>query len=150
MEAKFLLCLLMVQILAIDGGTTVSSAFAAPFANLPGHRPKHDLCNFASRDVPPSPLTRVFLSNQNNDDKNMGKITGTDAGVWLLGFALIFNIWAFSIPVEFRRARVCSAEQVELYPESKCMTTEMWLEGVTEYYKNGGGVSFDFSIEGQE
>ena len=53
----------------------------------------------------------------------------------------------FSIPVEFRRARLCSEEQVRLNPDSKCMTFEMWTKGVSEYYGNGGGINFDFSVD---
>jgi hypothetical protein len=30
------------------------------------------------------------------------------------------------------------------------MTSEMWWGGIAEYYRTGGGVQFDFSIEGKE
>jgi hypothetical protein len=30
------------------------------------------------------------------------------------------------------------------------MTAKEWASGVAEYYANGGGIKFDFSIEGNE
>jgi hypothetical protein len=75
---------------------------------------------------------------------------GLGRGKILLIIALIANVWAFSIPVEFRRARLCTEEDVKLYPEKHCMTFGAWRTGVAEYYANGGGVKFDFSIEGKE
>jgi hypothetical protein len=56
----------------------------------------------------------------------------------------------FSIPTEFRRARICTDEDVRLHPEEHCTTFASWRTGVAEYYANGGGVKFDFSIEGKE
>ena len=64
--------------------------------------------------------------------------------------AMFVNVWMFSVPTEFRRAKMCSEEQVLLYPDSNCMTFKSWKEGIAEYYANGGGVKFDFSIEGKE
>lgn len=152
------LCLLLVQFLDTEGFVSSSGTFAAPF--IAQHQKlekaqtrslqKHDIRMLTNRKNHSSDLTRVCLAKQSNDDKNMDKITGVDNGVWILGFMICFSVWMFSIPVEFRRARSCSAEQVRLYPESKCMTNEMWLDGVIDYYKNGGGISFDFSIEEQE
>ena len=62
----------------------------------------------------------------------------------------MLNVWIFSIPPEFRRARFCTEEDVRLHPEKNCQTFDMWRKGVAEYYANGGGVEFDFSIEGRE
>jgi len=92
--------------------------------------------------------TPLYLSkDENPDEKDMGSITGTDQGVWLLGLAVICSVWFFTIPTEFRRSRLCDAEQVKLYPESKCITPSGWWSGVTGYYANGGGISWDFSLE---
>ena len=154
----FVLCLLLVQILETEGFVSASNAFASPFAGQQqklekgriGSLHKNGLGFLTNRENDSLVLTRVSLAKQSNDEKNMGKITGVDNGVWILGFMMMFSVWMFSIPVEFRRAKNCSAEQVRLYPESRCMTTEMWWGGVIDYYKNGGGVSFDFSIEEQE
>lgn len=72
---------------------------------------------------------------------------GTDAGKYLLFAVLLVNVWAFSIPVEFRRARFCTEEQVRLNSDSHCITFDNWKSGIIDYYANGGGVDFDFSVE---
>jgi hypothetical protein len=38
---------------------------------------------------------------------------------------------------------------VALYPNKNCITANEWVRGVGDYYNNGGGVHFDFSIEGK-
>ena len=72
---------------------------------------------------------------------------GIGVGKYLLIIVMLLNVWAFSIPVEFRRARFCSEEDVRLYPDRHCTTFETWKTGITDYYANGGGVDFDFSVE---
>lgn len=76
-----------------------------------------------------------------------GDPTGLKRGAILLPIVLLVNVWMFSIPVEFRRARICSEQQVRENPSSKCMTTETWRQGVADYYANGGGIKFDFSVD---
>jgi len=63
---------------------------------------------------------------------------------------MILNVWFFTIPPEFRRARFCSEEQVAANPDSHCTTGKDWREGIGQYYANGGGIKFDFSVEGKE
>ena len=89
--------------------------------------------------------------SNNNNNQGDGDVLGISGrGVALFLFVFVVNVWLFSIPPEFRRAKNCTAEQVLLYPDSNCMTTEMWWGGVLDYYRNGGGIKFDFSIEGRE
>ena len=80
----------------------------------------------------------------------MDKVQGIGAGTVIFGVVLLLNIWSFSIPVEFRRAKFCSAEQVAEKVDVHCMTTDQWFGGIANYYENGGGVHFDFSVEGRE
>jgi len=80
------------------------------------------------------------------DNKDIG---GLNNGKYLLLIVLSACIWIFSIPPEFRRARFCTDEDVRLYPEKHCTTFNAWKTGIAEYYANGGGVHFDFSIEGK-
>ena len=54
-----------------------------------------------------------------------------------------------SVPPEFRRARICNEEDVRLHPEKNCTTFATWKKEMAQYYKDGGGVEFDFSIEGK-
>lgn len=86
----------------------------------------------------------------NTQGKDMNKIQGINSGNALFLIVLALTVWSFSIPTEFRRARFCSAEQVVNFPDSKCKTFGMWVGGVADYYRNGGGIKFDFSIENKE
>lgn len=90
----------------------------------------------------------VLYSSNNNIDEN--DVLGVGSrGITLFCIVALFNVWLFSIPTEFRRAKYCSEEQVRLYPDSNCMTKDMWIGGIQEYYTNGGGIKFDFSSEGK-
>ena len=91
-----------------------------------------------------APATALFAEPPKRD---VNEIIGIQRGIYLLGIVFFFNVWIFSIPPEFRRAKICSDEQVRLFPDSGCMTGSQWVGGITEYYANGGGVNFDFSIE---
>lgn len=88
-----------------------------------------------------------MFAGPSGDEQRTNEILGIKRGLYLLGIVLAFNIWIFSIPPEFRRAKLCSEEQVAMFPDSGCMTGEKWVQGVQDYYANGGGVHFDFSIE---
>lgn len=90
------------------------------------------------------------MAQQGNDNTNKADPTGLKRGAYLMTVVLALCVWIFSVPTEFRRNRFCSAEQVELYPNRKCMTATQWVSGLSQYYANGGGVHFDFSIEEEE
>jgi len=94
-----------------------------------------------------SPPTSSLRMNFTPPEDNVG---GLREGKYILIFAMLLSVWLFSIPPEFRRARLCSVEDVALYPERHCTTFRAWREGVVDYYAKGGGVSFDFSVEGKE
>lgn len=91
------------------------------------------------------PCANTLFSEPPRDSFN--ETIGINRGVYLLGFVLIANIWLFSVPPEFRRAKICTEEQVIQYPNSNCMTSTSWINGIGDYYKNGGGIEFDFSVE---
>lgn len=79
--------------------------------------------------------------------RDVNEIIGIQRGLYLMGIVFFINVWIFSIPPEFRRAKICSEEQVRLFPDSGCVTADKWVDGIKEYYANGGGINFDFSIE---
>jgi hypothetical protein len=83
--------------------------------------------------------------------KKQVKADGTGRGAILLGVVLAACVWIFSIPPEFRRAYLCGTERCvqdrQAYLCNDCMTPEEWRTGIMEYYKNGGGVKFDFSVD---
>jgi hypothetical protein len=73
---------------------------------------------------------------------------GQERGAVLQGLVLLLCVWSFSIPPEFRRAHFCPTERCE---ENRvachdCITTSEWVSGIQEYYKNGGGIEFDFTV----
>uniref|UniRef100_A0A7R9ZNG5 Uncharacterized protein n=1 Tax=Craspedostauros australis TaxID=1486917 RepID=A0A7R9ZNG5_9STRA len=107
--------------------------------------PSHG-CNSARAPSSASSTLLRQTNDKNENDDNMDTL-GTQRGLYLLAIALVFNIWQFSIPVEFRRTRFCSEEQVVLYPDSNCKTFNQWRSGILDYYKAGGGIQWDFSIE---
>lgn len=68
-------------------------------------------------------------------------------------FAVVFLaiIWSFSIPPELRREHFCFSRNCRLDNTGKacynCISIQEWFSKVSDYYKGGGGVHFDFSIE---
>jgi len=89
------------------------------------------------------------LSSEERGSDNVNSLIGIDRGMYLWAIVIALNLWFFSIPVEFRRTRICSEADTIAYP-TKCMTSEQFRTGIADYYKNGGGIKFDFSIEGKE
>mmetsp|Transcript_5112 Transcript_5112/g.6939 ORF Transcript_5112/g.6939 Transcript_5112/m.6939 type:complete len:164 (-) Transcript_5112:141-632(-) len=66
-------------------------------------------------------------------------------------FALTFAacIWIFSIPPDLRRSHFCTTEQCT-NNRSKCydcVTFSEWGNEVVSYYRKGGGINFDFSVD---
>jgi hypothetical protein len=118
----------------------------------------------------PSCRNRVVLYASNNDKNNQGKSTsrssptykpaddGRSVGFVLLGMSLLLSAWLFTIPPSFRRAYLCPsdyfansndgfAQQQE--QRADCVPWGVWWSDVIEYYKNGGGVQWDFSVDPQ-
>jgi len=77
----------------------------------------------------------------------MGRKTdGTDVGIYGLGIVLALCVWLFTIPPSFRRANICTVDPA-LVRTANCVSLSEWVDDVGEYYKNGGGVQWDFSID---
>jgi hypothetical protein len=75
-------------------------------------------------------------------------VDGTGRGLILWVMVFVGIVWSFSIPTEFRRAHFCTIERcVENRSQcSDCVTFSEWKQGVTNYYRNGGGIEFDFTV----
>ena len=74
-----------------------------------------------------------------NDEKGteyIDRVQGMNSGLYLGALVLALNVWIFSIPVEFRRTRICNEADTAAFP-NRCMTGEMWRSGIADYYKNG-------------
>mmetsp|Transcript_25135 Transcript_25135/g.54865 ORF Transcript_25135/g.54865 Transcript_25135/m.54865 type:complete len:165 (-) Transcript_25135:47-541(-) len=144
------LCVFLVTALI---GAQQESAFA-PVSRLPSeaHSSHYRYLRYeydepALKNVGDQPSTALLAEPQFGDPDYEGDPTGLKRGAILLPIIFLINVWLFSIPVEFRRARLCSEEEVRANPNSKCMTWETWRSGVADYYASGGGVKFDFSID---
>ncbi|GAX26432.1 hypothetical protein FisN_37Hu018 [Fistulifera solaris] len=74
---------------------------------------------------------------------------GSEHGNVLLGLSLLASIWIFSIPPEFRRAYFCATPSCvqQRAACNDCVTFSEWKTQLGEYYRNGGGIQFDFSID---
>ena len=72
-------------------------------------------------------------------------------GLVLFALVAITNIWSFTIPVELRRAHICSTQKCVEDNTGRlcydCISWGEWKERVVDYYKGGGGIHFDFSVE---
>jgi hypothetical protein len=77
------------------------------------------------------------------------KYDGSGRGKILLTIVLMGCVWLFSIPPYFRRAHLCTTDScVENRPSCyDCITFTEWRHGVMDYYRSGGGIHFDFSID---
>jgi hypothetical protein len=103
--------------------------------------------------------TRKMKGNDNDNKKNTSRSSGNGGGTsidvdgmqtapFILILVLFLCVWNFTIPVEFRRARLCSEQQVMDNPTSKCITVSNYMNGIVQYYQNGGTVfQFDFTID---
>lgn len=87
-----------------------------------------------------------------NDEERTksSRIDGSVGGTYFLAAVLLVNVWLFSIPTEFRRAHLYPEGNAGIYSDPKGMTAKDWASGVAQYYANGGGIKFDFSVEGRE
>ena len=99
--------------------------------------------NKAYNAVPTTTITALQMNGGSNVD-------GSREGRVLLIISCLAVVWGFSIPPEFRRARICTAEQVAAAAkEAHCTTFDNWKSELSQYYKDGGGVKFNFSVEGR-
>lgn len=94
-------------------------------------------------------MARKDVSNAERGSDKVNNLMGLDRGKYLWVIVIALNIWFFSVPTEFRRTRICNEADSAAYP-TRCMTSEQFTKGISDYYKNGGGIKFDFSIAGKE
>uniref|UniRef100_A0A7R9W3C7 Uncharacterized protein n=1 Tax=Pseudictyota dubia TaxID=2749911 RepID=A0A7R9W3C7_9STRA len=149
-----LICALLFVALSFISHLPLSCAFVHTTHSNAIKFVKSSVVSFGSTPNPiktksggPSPTALL----EKSDDVDRDAIMGMNTGPYLFALVLALNIWSFSIPVEFRRARFCSEQQVlNARPGNKCITFGNWVGGIADYYRNGGGIHFDFSIEEQE
>ena len=76
------------------------------------------------------------VSSEDRGSDKVNNIIGIDRGVYLFAIVMAINVWFFSIPVEFRRTRICNEADSRDYPKL-CMTPKQFTTGISDYYKNG-------------
>jgi hypothetical protein len=110
---------------------------------IPLSTPKTTTASFSvSPTTTTTTTTTLWMGGMNNYD---GSTDGTNVAPYLLAFSCAIAVWLFTIPVEFRRTKLCSEEETVQYP-TLCTTPAKWSRGIQDYYANGGGVKFDFSV----
>ena len=139
--------------------TITVDAFTTTLTTTPISRPTTSFVNpvqqqgkqqVISTSFTTSSTTNTRLYERKEPYKGMGGNDGLRRGLVLQ--IIVFGIcaWLFTIPPEFRRAYLCPADiycQEEGSCSRDCVTTSEWISGVTEYYKGGGGIQWDFSID---
>jgi hypothetical protein len=70
--------------------------------------------------------------------------TGVE-GKTLLFLGFFLSAWFFTVPTEFRHARICDERETAANPEV-CTTPGMFGSKVVDYYKGGGGIKWDFTV----
>ena len=90
--------------------------------------------------------TTLFGSNDSDAPKDF---SGSGRGVPLLLMALAASLWFFTIPPDFRRTHICTTDRCVADRAfcSDCRTISEFRDDIATYYKNGGGVQWDFSID---
>jgi hypothetical protein len=97
-----------------------------------------------------SNLSSTHLFDRKEPYEGGNSIDGMGRGIVLQVIVLIICAWLFTIPPEFRRTYFCPAENYCQEPgscEKPCTTYKEWFRNVGDYYKNGGGIQWDFSID---
>ena len=123
-------------------------AFVASFTTISNNvisQKKYSRISTTSSSITPRNFNEITSLGMAQSD-----IDGTKTGSYFMAVVLLLNVWLFSIPTEFRRAHIYPEGNAGLYTDAKAMTAKEWASGVAKYYANGGGVKFDFSIEGNE
>ena len=101
---------------------------------------------------PVAPFDRVAGSKtaiHAKENKDTVSYDGADRGKYIFAVVLFICIWQFSIPPTFRRAKFCppACARERTLCRNQCVTFQEWSNDIVEYYKNGGGVQWDFSID---
>ena len=99
----------------------------------------------SSSTSPSTTRSVVTALNYSNDFMDESEKRG---GV-IFAITLLLCVWSFSIPVELRRDHWCFTDKCSENRSrcNDCVTFSEWYGKVNEYYANGGGINFDFSIE---
>jgi hypothetical protein len=113
------------------------------------NHPRSVAHNSASRNniMPPTTTGSLKVKHGEMMQPLKAQVDGTGRGLVIQGIVLALCIWIFSIPPEFRRAHICPDSCLENREMCyDCVSAEEWRTGISEYYKNGGGIQFNFEV----
>ena len=137
---------MMRKIIRVLAATSLLLINAAAF--LPSHRRSLVIQPHGSsthrNTFQPAPTTQVLLEKKNQYDD------GTGAGNIIFACVLAICVWLFTIPPDFRRAYFCPDSIYCREDQSlceNCVTWNEWFNAIRDYYKGGGGIQWDFSID---
>ena len=120
------------------------------FIVLPRSAPAIGATKSRKKVVSSMPISTMDRSTQLwKTQSDLDELQGTNIGKVILFFVMLFVIWGFTIPVEIRRSSICTDDRC-LSDRSKCYNCKTLGElsqEVKEYYANGGGIKFDFSVD---
>jgi hypothetical protein len=151
------LAALALVLLSFSSTTTTTTAFcpSTPYSKTVvvsrrnNNNNNHHHSNAVSQ-APPS-LNRSFTQLfERKKGEYKGTNDGTGRGLIFQAFVLGICIWLFTVPPEFRRTYFCPADiycQEEGSCQRECVTYDQFFQNVGDYYKNGGGIQWDFSID---
>lgn len=156
MARSFILDLIRVVLLVpLLASVNLSQAFTAPSASTlpvvassPSSHPAAT-SSIQSRLSIRLQEKRKDTTNAERGSDEVNALMGLDRGKYLLALVFAVCVWFFTVPVEFRRTKICTEVQTRDFPDV-CMTSAQFTSGIADYYKNGGGIKFDFSVEGRD
>jgi len=91
--------------------------------------------------APPPPPAPIFAEEAPSDPLAAANARGTA----LFAGVLLINVWLFTLPPSFRRQELCLART-----STNCQSLPEFVSSVADYYKGGGGIVLDFSIQGRD
>ena len=140
----FYLALLMLSALTAEAFVSHPHQFAKPATTITPRSFDNKSTNYHLTSSGVAAVSSTRLQAQVND--------GSGRGVPILLIVLLGCVWMFTIPPEFRRAYICPDACAKVENQAAptcqtCITGEEWVNGIKEYYANGGGIQWDFSID---
>ena len=139
---------ILVSAFTVKTATSSSGATATSINNMENFSIS---LNRPSSTVTRSPsLSRLHMSQEKKKRYQVYEESEKRGNI-LFAFSLLVCVWSFSIPPELRREHFCFSEKCRLDNTAPlcydCITFSEWTGKVADYYKGGGGIKFDFSIE---
>lgn len=140
---------LLLLLLLMVGFLPYTSSFlnpALPHASLS----KNDVRLLLRRENTPTFSRSASVLYERQEKKQAVTYDGSDRGRYLFALVFFICIWQFSIPPSFRRAKFCPPACVKersLCRTSTCVTFGEWTNDIAQYYRDGGGIQWDFSID---